>query len=171
MDKAILDKIRDIPNFPKEGILFRDITPLLADGAAFAAVINEFKAQCEGKGITKVVAIEARGFMFGSALAFALGVGFVPVRKKGKLPYKTISADFALEYGTDTLQMHEDALSAADNVVVIDDLLATGGTAQAAGEMVGRLGAKISLYAFLCELTALNGKEKLNAPYVSLIKF
>lgn len=170
-DKAILNQIRDIPDFPKKGILFRDITPLLCDGDSFKAVINEFASLAKGKHITKVVGIESRGFIFGSALAYALGIGFVPIRKKGKLPYKTISASFALEYGTDTVEIHEDALTDKDNVFLIDDLLATGGTIKAAIELVRKLGAKIECCAFLCELTALNGRAEIDVPVEVLIKY
>ncbi|MDR1684732.1 MAG: adenine phosphoribosyltransferase [Elusimicrobiota bacterium] len=170
IDKKIPDLIRDVPNFPKEGIIFKDITPLLADGAAFKAVIEEFAALCKGKGITKVVAIEARGFIFGAPLACALGVGFVPVRKKGKLPFETISADYALEYGAASVEMHKDALAAGDKVIIIDDLLATGGTMAAAIKLSRQLGAQVELAAFLLELKFLNGREKVDAPVTAFIE-
>ncbi len=165
----LLKVLRDVKDFPKPGIIFKDITPLLADGSLFKQVIDSFAEECSGKGITKVVGIESRGFIFGSALAYALGVGFVPARKKGKLPYKTISASFALEYGTDIIEMHEDALTASDKVVIVDDLLATGGTANAAIELVSRLGAEVAFCAFVCELGFLGGGAKLKKPYKSLL--
>lgn len=165
----LLKALRDVKDFPKPGIIFKDITPLLADAALFKQVIESFSDECSGKGITKVVGIESRGFIFGSALAYALGVGFVPARKKGKLPYKTISASFALEYGTDIIEMHEDALTSADKVVIVDDLLATGGTANAAIELVNRLGAEVVFCAFVCELGFLGGGAKLKKPYKSLL--
>lgn len=165
----LIKALRDIPDFPKPGIIFKDITPVLADSALFAKVIRGLAEACEGKEITKVVGIESRGFIFGAALAYALGVGFIPARKKGKLPYKTVSASFALEYGTDIIEMHEDALTSADKVVIVDDLLATGGTANAAIELVRRLGAEVKLCAFVCELGFLKGGEKLNSSYKSLL--
>ena len=165
----LLKALRDVKDFPKPGIIFKDITPLLADAALFKQVIESFSEECSGKGITKVVGIESRGFIFGSALAYALGVGFVPARKKGKLPYKTISASFALEYGTDIIEMHEDALTPADKVVIVDDLLATGGTANAAIELVNRLGAEVVLCAFVCELGFLKGGERIKSSYKSLL--
>lgn len=165
----LLKALRDVKDFPKPGIIFKDITPLLADGALFKQVIESFAEECSGKGITKVVGIESRGFIFGSALAYALGVGFVPARKKGKLPYKTISASFALEYGTDIIEMHEDALTSADKVVIVDDLLATGGTANAAIELVNRLGAEVVFCAFVCELGFLKGGERIKSSYKSLL--
>ena len=165
----LIKALRDIPDFPKPGIIFKDITPVLADSALFAKVIYGLAESCKGKEITKVVGIESRGFIFGAALAYALGVGFIPARKKGKLPYKTISASFALEYGTDTIEMHEDALTSADKVVIVDDLLATGGTANAAIELVRRLGAEVELCAFVCELGFLNGGERIKSSYKSLL--
>lgn len=170
-DKNILSLIRDIHDFPKKGIIFKDITPLLANPEAFKTVIKAFSSLCVDKNITKVVAIEARGFIFGTALAYDLGVGLVPVRKKGKLPGKKISAGFALEYGTDEVEIHADALCAEDKVIIVDDLLATGGTMQAAIELVERLGAQVVQAAFLCELKFLNGRAKIKAPLDVLIGF
>lgn len=169
-NSKLFNALRDVPDFPKPGIIFKDITPLLADAELFKAAIDAFAAECSGKGITKIVGIESRGFIFGTALAYAMGLGFVPARKKGKLPYKTISASFELEYGTDTVEMHADALTPQDKVVIVDDLLATGGTANAVVELVEKLGAKVELCAFLCELCFLKGGEKLKAPYKSILK-
>lgn len=165
-------KIRNIPDFPKPGILFRDITTLLKDKKAFKEAINIIAAQYKSKKISAIVAVEARGFIFGGVLSHKLGVGFIPVRKKGKLPWKTTSVTYNLEYGTDTLEMHEDALTAKDNVLIVDDLLATGGTVKAVIDLVKKTGAKISGIAFLIELRDLKGKEKLKGfPVFSLIKY
>jgi adenine phosphoribosyltransferase len=153
--------IRSIPDWPKKGILFRDITPLLADGRAFAASVE---ALCVGFGasdVDYVAAVEARGFIFGAAAAKKLGVGFVPIRKKGKLPFKTESVTYDLEYGTDTLEVHSDAVEKGAKVLMIDDLLATGGTMAAACELVEKIGATITAISFLIELTDLAGRNKL----------
>jgi len=164
--------IRDIPDFPKQGILFRDITTLLNNPTAFKKVINEMAKMLKGKKIDYIVAAESRGFIFGGALAYKLGCGFVPVRKPGKLPYKTYKASYALEYGEDSLEIHQDAVKPGSNVLVLDDLLATGGTALAMATLVKKLKAKVSGIAFLIELTALKGKAKLkNYPVYSLIKY
>lgn len=164
--------IRDIPDFPKKGILFKDITTLLAKGALFQQAIDMIAEQYRGKDITKVVAIESRGFIFGAPVAYKLGAGLVPIRKKGKLPYKTISASYSLEYGTDTLEMHEDALKPGERVLIIDDLLATGGTMGAVIELVKKGGGKIAGLSFLIELSFLNGRSKLKDFEVSsLIKY
>ncbi len=153
--------IRSIPDFPIPGILFRDITPLLQDAKGFKGVIDMLTDEYRDKKIDFVVAIEARGYMLGAPVAYRLGAGFVPVRKPGKLPYEKISVDYALEYGTNTLEMHNDALSKGHRVLIVDDLLATGGTASAVRGMVEKLGAIIVGFAFLIELTALNGRDKL----------
>jgi adenine phosphoribosyltransferase len=164
--------IRDIPDFPKKGIIFKDITTLLAKGALFQSAIDMIAEQYRGKDITKVVAIESRGFIFGAPVAYKLGAGLVPIRKKGKLPYKTISAAYSLEYGTDTLEMHEDALKPGERVLIIDDLLATGGTMGAVVELVKKGGGKIAGLSFLIELSFLNGRSKLKDFEVSsLIKY
>jgi adenine phosphoribosyltransferase len=164
--------IRAIPDFPKPGILFRDITTLLKDKAALRETMNILVARYAKKKITKVVAVESRGFIFGAALAYKLGAGFVPVRKKGKLPAETISATYELEYGTDTLEIHKDAISLQDKVLIVDDLLATGGTVKAVISLVNQLQGKIIGIAFLIELTALKGKDKLKGfPVFSLIKY
>ncbi len=164
--------IRDIPDFPKEGIIFKDITTLLKDKEGLKAVIDIFKEKYSGKNIDYVVGAEARGFIFGAAIAYAIGAGFIPARKPGKLPYKTINASYELEYGTDTLEMHIDAIEKGKNVLIADDLLATGGTAKAIAELVEKSGGNIVEIAFLIELEFLNGKEKLNNYNVfSIIKY
>lgn len=153
--------IRDVPDFPKKGIIFKDITTLLAKGDLFGQAIDQIAEYCKEKKVTKIVGMESRGFIVGSALAYKLGLGFVPVRKKGKLPYKTISATYDLEYGTDTIQIHEDAIAPGEKILIVDDLLATGGTAKATIELVNKLKAEIAGIAFIIELGFLNGKEKL----------
>lgn len=164
--------IRNIPDFPKPGILFRDITTLLKDKRAFKQAVNTLVDRYKNKKIDAVVAVEARGFILGGALAHRLGSGFVPVRKKGKLPAQVNSVTYDLEYGTDTLEMHHDALKPNDKVLIVDDLLATGGTVEAVTDLVKQLKAKISGIVFLIELTDLNGKEKLKEyPVYSLIKY
>ena len=153
--------IRSIPDWPKPGILFRDITPLLADPKAFAAAVD---ALCEGftkADVDYVAAVEARGFIFGAAVASKLKVGFVPIRKKGKLPFKTESITYALEYGTDTLQVHSDAIEKGSKILMVDDLLATGGTMAAACKLIEKIGGQIVAISFLIELADLAGREKL----------
>ena len=164
--------IRTIPDFPKQGILFRDITTLAQHKHAFREAVNKLSSKYAGKKIDKVVAVEARGFIFGAAVAHKLGAGFIPVRKKGKLPWKTTSVSYELEYGTDTLEMHEDAIDKNDRVLIVDDLLATGGTVKAVVELLENKHAKIAGIAFLVELIDLGGKDKLKKyPVYSLIKF
>ena len=153
--------VRAIPDFPIPGILFRDITPLLRDKRAFAGAIDMIADAFANAKIDHVVAIEARGYILGAPVAYKLGAGFVPVRKPGKLPYDKINVDYALEYGTNTLEMHKDALAAGDRVLLVDDLLATGGTAAATRTLLERLGANVVGIAFLIELTALGGRTKL----------
>lgn len=153
--------IRAIPDFPLPGILFRDITPLLKDKQAFKAAIDLFVDVYKQAHIDYVVGIEARGYMLGSPLAYAIGAGFVPVRKPGKLPYSKLSESYALEYGTNSLEIHADALGNGDHVLVVDDLLATGGTAAATRRLLERLGARIAGFAFLIELEALKGRDAL----------
>lgn len=166
------DCIRNIPDFPKPGILFRDITTLLKDKKAFKLATDALVSKYKGKKIDAVVAVEARGFILGGALAHKLGAGFVPVRKKGKLPYKTNSVTYALEYGTDTLEIHHDALKEGEKILIVDDLLATGGTIKAVTELVSQLKAKIVGIVFLIELTDLKGRDKLkDYPIFSLIKY
>ena len=164
--------IRSIPDFPKPGILFRDITTLLKEKKALKEAINTLAAKFKDKKVDIVVAVESRGFIFGSVLAYKLGAGFVPVRKKGKLPAKTNSATYELEYGTDTLQMHHDAIKPGQRVLIVDDLLATGGTAKAVIDLIEQLAGKIVGITFLIELTGLKGREKLTGfPVFSLIKY
>ena len=164
--------IRAIPDFPIPGILFRDITPLLKDKQGFKEAIDLFVDRFRNAGINHVVGIEARGYMLGAPLAYAIGAGFIPVRKPGKLPYDKITESYALEYGTNSLEVHADALGANDRVVVIDDLLATGGTAAATNRLLARLGAKVEAFAFLIELEALKGREALSGvDVVSFIKY
>lgn len=164
--------IRDIPDFPKPGILFKDITTLLQNKDAFKKAVDALADEFKNKKIDVVVAVEARGFILGGAVAHQLGAAFVPVRKKGKLPWKTNSATYELEYGTDTLEMHHDAIKPLDKVLVVDDLLATGGTVKAVTDLVTQQKGKILGIAFLIELTFLKGKEKLSGyPIFSLIKY
>ena len=165
-------RIRDIPDFPKAGILFRDITPLLADVEAFRATIQAMVEAVDAESVSAVVGIESRGFMFGAALADKLGVGFVPVRKPGKLPAATYRAEYELEYGSDAVEIHQDALRSGDRVVIVDDLIATGGTASAAGQLVHRCGAEIAAFVFVINLVALEGTKKL-APHrvVSILDY
>ena len=164
--------IREIQNYPKEGILFRDITTLLKDKEAFKFAIDEMAKQVIDKNIDLIVGAESRGFLIGSALAYRLNVGFIPVRKKGKLPYKTISEEYDLEYGTDTLYMHEDSIAKGDNVLIVDDLIATGGTANAMIKMVERLGGNVVGTSFLIELEDLGGRKEIDKyPVYVLIKY
>ena len=153
--------IRDVPDFPIEGILFKDITTLIRDEEAFREVIDWMADQYADSKVDRIVAIEARGYIFGAPLAYKLGAGFVPIRKPGKLPAKTISESYELEYGTNTLEIHEDGIEPGQRVLVIDDLLATGGSARAAINLVERLGGKVIGVAFLIELDFLHGREKL----------
>lgn len=171
--KINLEKyIRNIPDFPKPGILFRDVTTLIQDARAFRTAVDLLVKKYKGKKIDKVAAVDARGFIFGAAVAHRLGVGFVPVRKKGKLPYKVTSVTYELEYGTDTLEIHQDAIRRGERVLIIDDLLATGGTVKGVTELVEGLGGRIFAIAFVIELFDLNGREKLKGYSVySLIKF
>jgi adenine phosphoribosyltransferase len=153
--------IRDIPDWPKEGILFRDITPLLLNPKAFAAAIDALSADFIEMGVEYVAAVEARGFIFGSSVAEKLGAGFVPIRKKGKLPWQTESITYDLEYGTDTLQVHRDAVESGGKVLMVDDLLATGGTMAAACKLIEKIGGTVAGIAFLIELAELQGREKI----------
>ena len=155
------DYIRDVPDFPREGIVFKDITPLLLDAQAFEFAVTELAQHARPLGVDLIVAAEARGFIFGGALARELGVGFVPARKPGKLPYDTVSAEYMLEYGPDELQLHVDALSGGTRVLVHDDVLATGGTAKAKVDLVEQLGGRVVGCAFVVELGFLPGREAL----------
>lgn len=166
------ERIRSIPDFPKPGILFRDITPLLADGRTFRQAIDTLGDRYLTHGVDVVVGVEARGFIIGSALAYKLRAGNVLIRKPGKLPYKTHRTTYALEYGTDTLEIHQDAIKPGQCVLIADDLLATGGTVSAAVDLVKQLGGNIVELAFLIELTALKGRERLkDHPVFSLIQY
>lgn len=164
--------IRDIPDFPKEGVIFKDITPLLNSVEARKEVINKFIENLSDTKIDKVIGVESRGFFFGILLAQELGVGFVPVRKKGKLPFDTLSASYELEYGTDILEIHTDAIQKGENVLIHDDVLATGGTIKAVSELVEKLGGNIVQINFLMELEFLNGREKIkNHNSYSILKY
>jgi len=165
-------RIREIPDFPKPGILFRDITPLLSDGRAFRQAIDRIGERYQDKTVEVVVGVEARGFIMGAALAYKLRAGNILIRKSGKLPYKTHRTTYSLEYGTDTLEIHQDAFRPGQRVLIADDLLATGGTISAAVDLVRQLGGEIVELAFLIELTALKGREKLKDHSVfSLIQY
>lgn len=153
--------IRDVPDFPKEGVLFKDITPVLQHPAAFAEAIDLLAQDARAKGAEAVVGIESRGFIFGTPIALQLGVPFAPARKLGKLPYERISEEYALEYGTNTVEMHVDAVSPGSRVYVVDDLLATGGTAAATARLIERLGASVCGFGFLVELLFLEGRKNL----------
>ncbi|MDQ6694926.1 MAG: adenine phosphoribosyltransferase [Chloroflexota bacterium] len=161
MDAQLAALIRDIPDFPAPGILFRDITTLLKEGEPFKACIDLLADQLKSLGATKVVGIESRGFIFAAPIAYVLGVGFVPVRKLGKLPAETITAEYDLEYGSNTVEMHSDAIELGERVIIVDDLLATGGTTRATIELVEQLGGRIVALAFLVELTDLGARESL----------
>lgn len=166
------DKIRQIPNFPKEGIVFRDITTLIKDKDAFKQAVDEIVSDLKDKKIDYIVGPEARGFLMGSAVAYALGVGFVPVRKKGKLPGEVIQKEYDLEYGTDILEIHKDAIEKGSNVAIVDDLLATGGTVFAVSKLLEDIGANVVAMEFLIELTFLNPREKLEKYHInSLVKY
>lgn len=175
VDALIKSKIRDVPDFPKPGILFKDVTPLLQDAHAFKQVIEALAAPYTTGGkptVDKVVGIESRGFIFGAPLAQRLGIGFAPIRKPGKLPWKTVTESYALEYGTDRLELHEDAVKKDERVLVVDDLLATGGTLGAACKLVDRVGGKVTACAVVIELGFLNGRAKLAGRTVhALVKF
>lgn len=158
---TIKSRIRTIPHYPKQGVMYRDITTLLKDPVGFRATINELVNRYTGAKIDMVAAVEARGFIIGAALAFQLGVGFVPIRKKGKLPAETIGHDYDLEYGTDRIEMHVDAVSKGDCVLLVDDLIATGGTAEAACKLVESMGGKIVECCFVVDLPDLGGCKRL----------
>jgi len=169
---ALKTKIRHVPDFPKAGILFYDITTLLRDPAGFRLAIDSVATPFQDKAISLVVGIESRGFILGSAVADRIGAGFVPVRKVGKLPSERIRASYDLEYGTDSLEMHRDAVEPGQRVLIVDDLLATGGTAEAAGQLVRRQGGVLLAYAFVIELEMLDGRSRLApTPVVSLIRY
>tara|TARA_Y100000310_G_scaffold242592_1_gene246746 strand:- start:3032 stop:3559 length:528 start_codon:yes stop_codon:yes gene_type:complete len=163
---TIKSKIRTIPNWPKEGIMFRDITTLLKDPEGFKLCVDDFVSRYKDKEIDVVVGVDARGFILGGVIAYLLGKGFVPVRKKGKLPAETVKEEYELEYGTDIVEIHKDAILEGQNVLIIDDLIATGGTSTATANLVKKLGGNIVDFAFIVELPDLKGAEKLtNAGY------
>ena len=165
-------KIREISDFPKKGINFKDITPLLEDARRFKQAIDLFVKEYKSKGIKKIIAIDARGFLIASALAYKLGSGIVIVRKKGKLPYKTIGSDYDLEYGKETLEIHQDSIKPGEKILIVDDVLATGGTALASAQLVEKLKGQIVGLAFLIELSFLQGREKLKKfKIISLVKY
>ncbi len=171
-DVDIAGKIRAIPDFPKQGILFRDIMPLLQDPEALRFTVDKLADYAQSKEAELIVGAESRGFILGAAMAYKLGIGFAPARKPGKLPWKTISAEYDLEYGTDSLEMHEDAIRPGMRVLIHDDLLATGGTARAKCELVERLGGMVVGLAFIVELVDLHGRDKLTGYDVfSLVKY
>ena len=157
----IKSKVRSIPNWPIKGVIFRDITTLLQDPKAFKEICQIFFNRYVNEKVDKIVGIDARGFLFGSVLAVELGIGFVPIRKKGKLPYKTISESYTLEYGEETIEIHEDAIDRGDRIVIVDDLMATGGTIAASAALVEKLGGDILECAFVIELPDLKGREKM----------
>jgi adenine phosphoribosyltransferase len=159
--EAVRNAIRDIPDFPKPGIVFKDITPVLGDPALFRACIDLFVDRIAGKGITKLAAIDARGFLFAGAVADRMDLGLVPIRKKGKLPYKTFERTYELEYGSATLAIHQDAFRKGERIALIDDLLATGGTAAASAHLIEQAGGEVAQILFLVELTFLNGRDQL----------
>jgi len=164
MDKAIEDiqkSIRDIPDFPKPGVVYKDITPLLSNAPLFKQTIDLMAERYQGRGVDTILGIESRGFIIGAALAYTMGVGFCIVRKPGKLPYETHSAKYELEYGSDALEIHRDGLRPGSQVLIVDDLLATGGTAAAAAALVSQLSAEVMEFAFVIELTFLRGRERL----------
>jgi adenine phosphoribosyltransferase len=164
--------VRDVPDFPKQGIMFKDITPVLSDPGLFRASIDLFLERCRGKEIDKIVGIDARGFVFASAVAYELGVGFVPIRKRGKLPYRTEIAKYSLEYGEAEVEMHTDAVTAGERVVLIDDLLATGGTSAAAAVLIRKAGGQLLEAQFLIELEFLEGRKQLEpTPIMAFLKY
>lgn len=176
MSSILIDElrnaIRDVPDFPKKGIIFKDITTLIQKKDLFRRAIDELADRYKNKSVDLVACIEARGFIFGGALAYRLGAGVVPIRKKGKLPYKTRTATYALEYGTDSLEIHEDSIKPGQRVLLVDDLLATGGTTKATAGLIKGLGGELVEIAFLIELEFLHGRDKLKDYNIfSLIKF
>ena len=173
MDTAVLrESIRDIPDFPKPGVTFKDITPLLSDPLAFSTAVDAIVVSFGRGTIDKVVGIEARGFIIAAPVAYHFGAGFVPLRKPGKLPYETVTEPYELEYGTESLELHTDAFAPGDRVLIVDDVLATGGTARAACNLVEQAGGKVTGLAFVIELEFLNGRDKLSGyDFMSLLKY
>ncbi len=171
-EQMLRARVRDIPDFPKPGIVFKDITPLLADSVALSSAIDQIVVGLGRGTVDKVVGVEARGFIVAAPVAYHMDAGFIPVRKKGKLPFDTEAESYALEYGEETLEIHADALQAGDRVAIVDDVLATGGTAEATARLVERLGASVVTMAFLIELEFLNGRERLGGyPIFSLLRY
>jgi adenine phosphoribosyltransferase len=172
MDRDISSWIRDVPDFPKKGILFRDITPALLDPVPFNSICDTLVERYRERNIDKVAGIEARGFFFASVLAYRLGKGLIPLRKPGKLPWKTVSRSYKLEYGEATVEMHEDSISKGERILLVDDLIATGGTAAAAAELIESMGGILEEIAFVIELSDLNGRQKLGKrPIFSLLTY
>ena len=172
MVKRLQSAVRDVPDFPKKGIMFKDITPVLSDPELFRASIDLFLERCRGKEVDKIVGIDARGFLFGSAVAYELGLGFVPIRKRGKLPYRTDTAKYSLEYGEAEMEMHTDAVTKGERVVLVDDLLATGGTSAAAAALIRNAGAYLVEAQFLIELEFLEGRKRLEpTPVMAFLKY
>jgi adenine phosphoribosyltransferase len=170
--QRLRDAVRDVPDFPKPGILFKDITPILGDGALFRLAVEGLAEMARAVRPEKIAGIDARGFILGGAVAYELGLGFVPIRKKGKLPYQCEAASYALEYGEAVVEVHVDAIERGERVVLIDDLLATGGTAAAAGQLLRRLGGELAATLFLIELGFLGGRQKLDgSPVHSLLSY
>lgn len=167
--KELKSSLKQFPNFPQEGILFEDFLPIFAKPDLFQKLVDAFKLHLQGTKVDYIVGLESRGFLFGPTLALALGAGFIPVRKPGKLPGPTLSAEFKKEYGSDVFEIQEGVIPKDANVVIVDDILATGGSASAAGELVTKAGAKVVEYLFVMELTFLNGKDKLGAPRFTLL--
>ena len=164
--------VRNVPDFPKKGIVFKDITPVLSDPDLFHASIDLFLERCRGKEVDKIVGIDARGFLFGSAVAYELGLGFVPIRKRGKLPFTINTAKYSLEYGEAEMEMHTDAMSEGERVVLVDDLLATGGTSAAAAVLIRKAGADLIEAQFLIELEFLEGRKRLEpTPVTAFLKY
>lgn len=161
MSMNLYEKIRNVPDFPKKGIVFKDITPLLNDRGAFRYAVHEMRRLVAGKEVDKIAGIESRGFIIGAVLAHEMNVGFVPVRKKGKLPAETVRKEYALEYGADAVEIHKDAIKEGEHVLICDDLLATGGTAAATAQLVEMLGGVVAGFCFLIELDFLRGRDKL----------
>ena len=172
MSDQLKAAVRDVPDFPIKGILFKDITPILKDPQLFRLAVDTIADRHKGKNLKAVVGIDARGFIFAGAVAYKLGIGFIPVRKKGKLPWKTVVTSYTLEYGSETSEMHVDALAKGDHVIIVDDLLATGGTAMAAATLVTKLGGTIAEIDFLIELAFLKGRDRLkDYPVFSAINY
>ncbi|MDQ2919481.1 MAG: adenine phosphoribosyltransferase [Verrucomicrobiota bacterium] len=170
--EELRNSIRDVPDFPKPGIVFKDITPILCDGAKFRQAIDLFLERCRKMEIDKIVCIDARGFLFGSAVAYELGLGLIPIRKMGKLPYKTHRAAYTLEYGEAEMEMHIDSIEKGERIILIDDLLATGGTSASAATLVRKVGGELIEAQFLIELDFLHGRQKLEpTPVVSFLHY